>query len=266
MTIAAGFVCADGVLLGADTRVETYEIKYEQSKIFDCSPPSRDFALLMTGCGNLHTVAALANKLRRRLEKNNGDLAEIEKAIDGFCDGKPYRQALTDSPDMQLLFGILPIEGEAKLFSLYQHDLAPVSSYHCVGVGYATARYLAKWLYDPGMPIGVFGPLALQIFGEVKKHNSGCDDQTKIAKLFNKGRGKGEPQMIVVDDSEFLWGLHGLLKPVISACVDASLPDQIFDMALEQFCGKMRDVRAATKREKESREKLKQILNAPKPI
>ncbi len=63
MTIACGFKCLDGVLLGADTLVQDGTIKSYENKIFKCST-EHDHLVCMAGAGNFPRVQEFSSRLR----------------------------------------------------------------------------------------------------------------------------------------------------------------------------------------------------------
>src|SRR5580704_3616076 len=71
MTIAAGFLCAEGVLLCADTEVAGWTLKHHDSKLrhFDCPGGNIGFAI----SGNMDFALAAIDKCASRLMATQPD-------------------------------------------------------------------------------------------------------------------------------------------------------------------------------------------------
>src|ERR1017187_3226312 len=56
MTIAAGFRCLDGILVGADSRLESGDVKYDEDKTFIVPSKRSDFIVVVTGSGDFEAI------------------------------------------------------------------------------------------------------------------------------------------------------------------------------------------------------------------
>jgi 20S proteasome alpha/beta subunit len=227
MTIAACFKCSDGVLIGADTRVEDAITKWEDHKLFHCSPDGADYHLVMSGCGGYYAIASLARDLKKHMAGSDGTLTSIDVALDWLRDTPRYLKSIDPEESgfvSDLLFAVSSADKRTELFHMSELNLIPVDSFKCIGSGESLARFYVHWLHSTSLPIKVFLPMAMQIFRAAKLHHAGADDTTQIVRLYNTE--PTEPRKITFhSDENFLWGLHGLLGKVLYGCFDPKVSD-----------------------------------------
>src|SRR5258705_2939632 len=63
MTIAAGFRCTDGVLVGADSRIEEGNVKYQQDKVFQCCDDG-GLGFVIAGAGDFEAINNCVDLIR----------------------------------------------------------------------------------------------------------------------------------------------------------------------------------------------------------
>ena len=95
MTIAAGFRCLDGVLIGADSRLESGDIKYDEDKTFMVPSKQSGFVVVITGAGDFEAIQHCVYLLDGSFFKNcDGSLpaiaGEIRKGGYLLDSGIPY--------------------------------------------------------------------------------------------------------------------------------------------------------------------------------
>lgn len=95
MTIAAGFRVANGILIGADTRIEEGNVKYEQNKVFDCHESGTNCAVLLAGAGNFESISYCADLLRTHGFLGSTDhLHTLKERVLKFLETKRYRRLI----------------------------------------------------------------------------------------------------------------------------------------------------------------------------
>ena len=137
-----------------------------------------------------------------------------------------------------------------------------IPTQRCIGAGSETALFVAKWLYDPDLPIRVMRSLAVQIFRAAKGHNVGCDDATKIVSLVNAGATAGDLDSVMSSDAEYLWGIQNLLRPVILGCFDDAATEESFESDLAKVNERCRSIRNANQGRLEFRKAMRPILQS----
>ena len=257
MTIAAGFRCLDGILVGADSRLESGDVKYDEDKTFIVPSKRSDFIVVVTGSGDFEAIQHCVYLLDGSFFKQcDGSLSSVAGEIRKFSDSKAYRK-LVDSLEAHLkpdlLFGVRSANGEADLLHLFDNKLHRVREYIAVGAGHSTAMFFSKWLYRPDFDIEGFAPLAAQIFRAVKGTHVGCEGSTMLHRLFNGGN---EDTRIVPcapgGDEKLLWGLHDILPSLLFCCADDRLPEKYFEECLDRFLNMAREVRSVMVKAKAS--------------
>jgi 20S proteasome alpha/beta subunit len=252
VTIVAGFKCINGVLLGADMRIEDGTFKYPENKIFEIGD-SGGFGIAFAGAGDFSSISACADLM------GSSDIASCAQTIESlkesirtFIETRRYRELITVKGSaaytFEAIIGLRSLDGRTDLLYLYGPTLYPIVKYRCIGAGFGTATLLAKWLYESDYDMKSFVPLALSIFRACKDHNQGCDDPTRIVRLYDGPRSIDDPLHALWDDSQFMWGIGEFLRPVIRGYVDQKTTDADFDFALNSLNSKLRSIRDGAKR------------------
>ena len=91
MTIAAGFVCSDGVVLGADTQVTGQTIKYSRDKVWVLSAPDASHCVAMAGAGDAVLIRALRDHLASHDQSGRLQLAETLSRLSAVRAGRVRR-------------------------------------------------------------------------------------------------------------------------------------------------------------------------------
>jgi hypothetical protein len=245
MGIAAGFVCADGIVLAAGIARTDASDKWPQRCFFERTAPR--YRVALTGSGNDDLVRMAFDHLARELDEDD-DLDEIheraEKSLNRlakkylFCyeAGDPRR------PELRLLIGVRMHDGRSVLLRTEENRVARVEDWAFVGPGSALAATVASWLYEPGLSSQAVCGLVAHIVFWVRQHGAECGAATRVLAL-REGATADEAPVLSVN--EFFWGLHGSLRPVLTGCLDPHVSDIEFDDRLRWFEEKMSAVRQA---------------------
>jgi len=267
VTIAAGFRVANGVLIGADTRIEEGNVKYEQNKVFDCYDAGPNCAVLLAGAGNFESISYCADLLRTHGFLGSTDhLHTLKERVLKFLETKRYRRLIerhAPDGDFSAIVALRSGDGETDLLGLSGECLYPIPEYRCIGAGSETALFVSKWLYRRDYPIHTFVPMAIQVFRAAKGHNTGCDDSTRIVRLYNAGSGS-EPKRTVWGDTDYLWGVHDLLGSVIHGCFDLRVANEEFRASLRGLDEKVVAIREANERASQFASGVKEFLESTK--
>lgn len=191
MTIAAGFLCKEGVLICADTQ-HTAGMKLHRSKVGDCTFPGGKLAWAYAG----HETFALAaiGKVEKLLESgcSTDPLADIEKILD-----KEYRRNVLRHPSLQIdgalqyrfILGLwLEQTHVAKLYVSTQTAIAEVNEYECIGEGDYLAHYLLRPSFLKGLPERQTLGIAAYALSAIKDYVDGCGGMSIYTVLHNNGQ------------------------------------------------------------------------------
>lgn len=259
MTIAAGFVHRDGVLLCADTHHEGYDLKLQSPKhrYFEC----KFGRVCMVYAGNSAYAITVSQKIERKLKTLpvENPLPTIEKIID-----REYRRLVMTHPhfgqDSTLDYGfLLAIQTTGKPVKLYTADQITVrqvdmDGYRCIGSGETFGTQLLKPIFaresDPSRVL----VLALYVLALVKANVSGCGGMSLFVDLRHDGTMRiygGDPFLDRLEKwfqsfASFSWQL-------LNAFTDIDVNDVQFNQSLELFGVRMTEARRALAARGESR-------------
>jgi hypothetical protein len=252
MTIAAGFRVSNGVIIGADTRIEEGNVKYEDNKVFNCLDTAEEhlgYSVTFAGAGDFEALSHCADLLRDcKFGKTDRTLRAFKERLREFIEGKRYLRLNDRLASTGGIAGIIALQSEAPrktdLLYLSGENLYPIPEYKCIGAGSETALFVAKWLYKSSYPIRVFLPMAVQVFRAAKGHNAGCDDATRIIRLYDQGVQLEETQCrFGSGDADYLWGMHDMLGASIRGCFDLTVPHSAFEETINTLATRMRHIR-----------------------
>jgi len=179
MTIAAGFVARDGILLCTDSQLTSAGKTYSPKIIRETFPVGRSVTFALSGEIEYAKSAIYdAFKAVRDLPSDAGIWAmrkAIRKAVRN-CERE--RKALRDPGDYSggshFLIAITTAS-ERVLFSSREAAMPSVQTYACIGSGSYLGHYIATLLRpDVTMPIWGLVPIALQMIVAAKRHDAYC--------------------------------------------------------------------------------------------
>ena len=244
MTIAAGFVCIDGIVIAADS--EHSVVRSERGPIFGVS--KREYEVILTGTGTSHLIRMAFDELCDVVDEKDNIRTirtKIKEVVSNICQQhifSLYQANDSRRPSFDLLIAVKmrTREGDKQLFKTTDAALSTVDHCDFVGTGSSLAISLASWLYDQKLTTDVTKVVARQILHWVRKHTPSCGQTTLAVTLRDSGTS---PSRSLHEDSQFFWGLHELLKPILIGCLDGLTSDQEFANHLQQFEDKMRAIR-----------------------
>lgn len=191
MTIAAGFLCPEGVLLCADTEISGWTLKHHESKLryFDCPGGRIGFAI----AGNIEFAHATIDKCARRMA-----MVEPEKTIpclEKFLDREYRRTVLSNEVaraderyHYQLLIAVwLRNENKARLYVTLHTTIRPVGGFECIGLGRELAGYLIRPV-TTGLSMRRAIALAAYALKAAKDSVQNCGGMTVYLQMMNDGR------------------------------------------------------------------------------
>jgi hypothetical protein len=251
MTIAAGFVYRDGILLCADTELTGW-ITLHEAKIsqFSCSAGNVGIAY----SGNSGFAASTIQKCKRKLGAVAAVdfIGELETIID-----KEYRRTVLSHPSQatdtslpyKLLIAVTSNSGDAALYVTDQTAMHQISTYECIGVGEVLAHYLVRPTFSPDIGERQMLSLATFMLACVKGYVSGCGGMSQFLGLrkdgtvghFFAGAGPGVDLRTNTDWLErHSKGFDPFARRILFDIPNPDINDADFDGNLEIFCNEMR--------------------------
>ena len=192
MTIAAGFVHRDGVLLCADTQHETLTMKSHATKLHQLD--YWDGHIAFAYAGNSAFALSTIERCTKRIEAlHNGEdpVTAAEKILDA-----EYRRVVYKHPDRLIdpnvgYYFLMAVhrrsKGRTELHASYEVTIRQIFSYEALGIGKPLADYLVKPFYTRGQSEHDAVCFAAQVVSIAKEHVPGCGGMSLLLSLRNDG-------------------------------------------------------------------------------
>ncbi|MBZ5672371.1 MAG: hypothetical protein LAO04_21950 [Acidobacteriia bacterium] len=250
MTIAAGFVAADGILLCADTLWTDGYTKEYRDKIFSWTGRYAAACFAVAGnSANARDVVeacrdALSATQRKRLAVQ--DILRLIKPIiktsyESSVDARPYEER--DDARFSLLVGVAAGKQVPQLFASTRTVLAPVDTFDCVGAGRHLARYVVQPSYRNNLTVDELAVLGILALAATKQHVDGVGGKSQFVVI-----GQGFVSGIVpydVNQSEPLALEHQRrATDLLLTIADATLDAESFRNMVRRFTNYLQDARS----------------------
>ena len=265
MTIAAGFVCEEGVVLCADTEHTGWAFKFHDSKLDHFELPGGKIAFALAG----HTSFAWSaiQKCRDRLNAiaPKDIIIELEQILE-----TEYRRNVLDHPSYPdgKYYLLIAVWAPAQRVALYVTDetcIRKVDGFECVGVGSELASFIIRPTYARLMPERKALSLAAYALAEVKESIPRCGGMSVYLLLQNDGnvgtltsfhKGKCEQLEGYSKTYDFI------TRELLMALTDEEKEDADFERYLtETFNQRILQVRHEWTNERQTRESEFAALN-----
>jgi len=193
MTIAAGLLCKEGVLLCADTELTDWETKSQGSKIRQTEFPGGKAVFAFAG--NVRFAVATLQKFERALkEKHPKKLFDPLVVMEDVLE-REYRRHVLKHPDSStntdlhysVLIALWTPGGKVRLFISSYTVISEVFDYEMMGIGEPLARHLVRPVHYKEMPYAEALPLATYALRLVKDSIKDCDGLSVFSLLGNDG-------------------------------------------------------------------------------
>jgi 20S proteasome alpha/beta subunit len=252
MTIAAGFLCRDGIVICADSEVSTDLEKFEESKIFslNAEQDSQHPTIIFAGSGWFDFVKMTVDKIQRRslFAANRFEIEEIVENTVLEVNRKHIRYYPTDpKPFFNLLVGIRDESGLSLLLTAGT-SVNRITQYACIGIGDTLANYLARGLTPQRETSQEAALLAVQILDQVKSNVPGCGGLfSEVVILPKQGAVSRIVPSKLIDIEYRARDFNILLKPLLMSFSNPTIPDNEFEAKLAEFNEQCRRVREEAK-------------------
>jgi 20S proteasome alpha/beta subunit len=253
MTIAAGVLCSDGIVICSDTQITESYSKYDRPKIWQ-----EGNYLLVTGSGTSDFMKMAFDKLSASLKtaypENPSDAREIienlirsiyEEHILPFSQSNHYAAAHLS---LSLIVGIRCHNDELALVKTALTGAMLVEDYECTGNGSDVFKYWAEYFFQKKMTMEMAGYLCLFMIREAKMAVPGVGGSTQVYKLL-KDTTKAKNRLTVWDDTEVLAGFPRSTVQMLMACSESQMEDAEFESRILDYIHRFRALRQALKRQ-----------------
>jgi 20S proteasome alpha/beta subunit len=200
MTIAAGVVCADGVVIAADGEVTHNLVKTQKVKLFDCCALSNDVTIAGAGAGDELFVDVVVQKLREQIDGATSDLLDTKRQVERIVlqacqDAWPLYQE-NNKPDLQLLLGVKAADGMG-LLEVHGPLVRSLPEFGCIGFGTDLAAYKSKNIFIPQLPLDAATPLLIHLVKVVKDNAVYCGGETSVWVVHLDGRIEAKDEQYI---------------------------------------------------------------------
>lgn len=263
MTIAAGVLHRDGILLCADTQQESGAMKVYGPKVgsFPCPGGRVAFAF----AGNVAFASSAVSKCSYRMESApSGDFfRKLEETLD-----KEYRRVVFAHPSYpdwtlaySLILAIWSGSHGVKLFVTHENTLREVSTGHqCIGMGQELGHYLAGLSFAPNMREQDALLLAAYMLARVKDHVPGCGGPSQFLALRNDGTVSPIASVTLEHIERNAKPYEFLARSLLFAAADGELSDEQFEEQLNAFIQYLRTARTSWRESESNRKALVDAL------
>lgn len=181
LTIAAGFVCSDGLVFAADTQYSGVT-KRHGAKLwwFRCN----DTVVAIAGAGVATYIRYVKDGIRKQLRDGMSDDAILQTANDiVFSLAAKHQKVDAEEWDLDLLIGIRSPGG----ISLYENQsgivFSPVETKNksqCIGCGRSLGLYFTDWLFNPTLTTRWATTIAAHLLNRTKALDPDCGGDSDI--------------------------------------------------------------------------------------
>ena len=186
MTTVAAMICADGLVMGSDTKVVgSADIKWSANKLTTAT--LGESPLLVGGAGSLrHIQDAIKWIQLDELERILGPDKSFDKFLDSVVEraipsfAGDYQSKYGCGLELEMLIGCIDTDDKPRLVVVYQHgDYDHVKDCIAIGSGSIFGEILLRKLYSPDITIEFAKRLIGYIIWEIQgiDNNSGEDMQ-----------------------------------------------------------------------------------------
>jgi 20S proteasome alpha/beta subunit len=253
VTIGIGFLCADGLIIGADSEVSADTDKRQESKIFTMNEngSSPGPTVVFAGSGWLDYVKMAVEKIKKQaIFATTG--YEIEEVVEQTVL-EVYRKHIRfysgdDKPFFNLLTGIK--DGDRlQLLLTSSTSIRQVYEPVCIGVGETLANYLIRRLTPQRETTEKAAHLAVQILEQVKANVPGCGGMfSEVVMLPKHGPVSRISPSNMLDIEDRGRGFMRLIKPLLLSFSDANTAEDEFEGELAVFTEECRKARQESQR------------------
>jgi hypothetical protein len=272
MTIAAGFVVHDGVLICSDSEHSAGGLVTHNSKLTPVDFSSGK--VVFASAGNTELALAAIQKCSREIQskpvdqiRSNADVANI---IESTVNTE-YRKHVANNPDpaapsvyeiLAAVWSDRDSTHQASLFKTWQGVINSVEGYHCIGSGYYLGNYviesMAGWALSGGADVEKVRVVATYTLAIAKKFVDGCGGNSHIAFLRNDGTVIGSTATAAEPLEEALHDFNRNATELLFSTLTAS--DVNFAKGVSDFCEAISKLRLDFKFDDKGKEALKTDL------
>jgi hypothetical protein len=240
VTIVAGFRCADGVVLCADTqetlaasKTHVPKLRFEPREHELVGDHKDDLVLAMAGSGNGPFIDKVVDKAWEDVQiAHSFDEAcsEIEDSIKRTHQEYGLIFQTGYLPEANLIYAV-KMHGQTKLF----RSIGPLVSERITwagdGTGYHLHNFFASRMYSPILPLQQLIVLAVYTIFQCKQFVDGCGGDTNVSVVNNAGESQSVPSSQVRWIEEHIRATDLFLDDILLKNADLTLSEEQLKLA-----------------------------------
>jgi len=187
MTITAGVLCSDGLIVCADSEIDVGDAKRERQKVY-----GHEDWLLVTGAGWFDYLEMAFDKLCERLRSQKPDdcfsaRKIVEQVISSVYEkniARYFSVSDPNAPNFEMIVAVRCADGELALIkSQYTSVIRCKANPVAVGTGAPLFEYWGRYFFSKPVPMDVASYVSLFILREVKQSAVGCGGAIEVYRL-----------------------------------------------------------------------------------
>lgn len=251
MTIAVGFCCVDGLVLGVDSELTVAdESKYAVRKGWYLRFPNAKVPAIrigVVGSGDIELVNKFVELLKARI-KPTMTLEAVEETIEQLLleIEQKYQSPLPtdDRPSFNALLAVR-VGPDAVLLRTDGLMATPVEDFEAIGMGTAVADFVVRHEKPGPLTVAAGVLFACRVLLRAKKHVVGCGGPSRLIVVYNN-RDSGDVKTEHVEACErFIEKMDDAIRPVLLAGMDFAVNSETFKQRLAEFAANVEQGRVA---------------------
>jgi 20S proteasome alpha/beta subunit len=271
MTVAAGFVCKDGIVLCADSQESAGGYKFPVEKILTRIDPYTEIAIAGSGCGPLVDMAA--QRVAQSLMGGYDDYLIIENRIaDALAElyEKSFRLYPVENQDDSIVELLIAVKLRKHDYPFLYHSTATavtfVPEYAIIGSG-RVVQYEVQNLYGKFMSVQRGILLAVQLLHVAKSVLNTVGGRGKIVTLHDADLGIGQADVWQISESEKAFQQFTMFaSSLLLGYVDLTVSDQEFVTSVKGFAENVFRMRSEYRATSDQWKAVMQALMNPIPL
>lgn len=257
MTIAAGVLCSDGIVVCADSEETDYVAKYERQKI-----RSFENRLLVAGSGHSNYFGMTFNKICDRFKERPSDSSrarfEVEQVVSLVHENHIFKWWKPDDPQrpyLHLVVAARCMNGELALVSSSDTAVRLHDDYVSVGEGKYLFEYWAKLFFATPRTTREASYISLFLLREVKDNVAGCGGTSHVVTL-PMDSNQYTPGKVFNED--LIWaGFPATAVDALLASIAPDVQDSVAEQVITRFADAVRGMRQAIQQKRSVEEALR---------
>jgi len=234
MTIVAGIVCSDGILICADMEHVQGDTKFRKTKIFG----NENNTLIVTGCDQAEYIKIGYDKLSDKIRYELPDHPAAARILVEEATSKFYKMA-------QLIVAVRCANKELALIKTAgSSDGALLEPrYSVLGTGYPVFEYWAQYfLFAASLNLEIASHIMMFMLREAKGVGRDCGGPTELWKMPHI-QGMLQEGRHAYSERDVLAGFPQSTIQILLTAMDLNQSDDIQEKNLTKFSGQVTDLR-----------------------